>query len=241
MTDSELQALIEYLRHVSMPFTVTVSAGKIRTYKQNALVHMWFGEIAKQKNESPEWVKCECKAWCGIPILRAEDVIFAEWYAKTIARIADIRERIEALQYVPCTSIMTTEQLGRMCDAVFRKYTQEGVILTIPNWSDFSPNWPESDDTGKARLAAVASLPCIICREYGFKQESRTQVHHCIHGRYSTKRAPDSMTIPLCEGHHQGLRDTSKIALHREPDRWRQEYGQDTDWISAVEVMLRKG
>lgn len=89
-----------------------------------------------------------------------------------------------------------------------------------------------------ARLAAVAALPCCICHEYGMQQLSRTMVHHCIHGRYSTARAPDSMTIPLCDGHHQGDWDTSKIALHREPAAWKAAYGVDTDWISWTEERL---
>lgn len=89
-----------------------------------------------------------------------------------------------------------------------------------------------------ARLAAVATLPCCICAEYGMRQLSPTQVHHSIHGRYGTIKSPDCMTLPLCEGHHQGLVDTSKIALHREPDLWRSEYGPDTDWISWADERI---
>jgi len=89
-----------------------------------------------------------------------------------------------------------------------------------------------------ARLAAVAAMPCCICNEWGYAQISPTQVHHCIHGRHSTRRAPDEMTIPLCEGHHQGIFDTSKIALHREPRRWSEEYGEDVLWVSWVEERL---
>ena len=87
-------------------------------------------------------------------------------------------------------------------------------------------------------LERVRSLPCCICTEYGLPQNSPTQAHHCIHGRYSSKKAPDCMTIPLCEGHHQGLFDTSKLALHQGPSRWRREYGPDTDWISWTEEAL---
>jgi len=89
-----------------------------------------------------------------------------------------------------------------------------------------------------ARLAAVAAMPCCICHEWGEPQLSPTQVHHCIHGRYSTRRAPDCMTIPLCEGHHQGLVDTSKLALHQHPSKWRRLYGEDTGWLSWVEARL---
>ena len=90
----------------------------------------------------------------------------------------------------------------------------------------------------RKRLAAVAEMPCVICHEFWEPQSSPTQVHHCIHGRYSTKRAPDCMTIPLCEGHHQGNFDTSKTALHREPKSWREKYGDDTQWLSWVEERL---
>lgn len=91
----------------------------------------------------------------------------------------------------------------------------------------------------KALLAAVAAMPCVICHEWGLPQLSPTQVHHCIHGRHGTRRAPDSMTIPLCEGHHQGMMDTSKVALHREPAEWQRLYGPDTGWISWVEERLQ--
>ena len=90
----------------------------------------------------------------------------------------------------------------------------------------------------KARLAAVAALPCCICFEYGLPQLSPTHVHHCIHGRHSTRRAPDSMTIPLCEGHHQGLLDITKVALHRHPAEWKRAYGEDTRWLSWVEERI---
>lgn len=90
------------------------------------------------------------------------------------------------------------------------------------------------------RLAMVASMPCVVCFEYDEEQLSRTQVHHCIHGRHGTRRAPDTMTIPLCEGHHQGLRDTTKLALHQRPALWRETYGPDTDWLSWVEQRINE-
>lgn len=90
-------------------------------------------------------------------------------------------------------------------------------------------------------LARVAQLPCVICHEFYLPQNSPTQVHHCIHGRNSTgKKSPDRMSIPLCEGHHLGDFDTSKIALHREPSNWKAEYGLDTEWISWTENQLSR-
>jgi hypothetical protein len=91
-----------------------------------------------------------------------------------------------------------------------------------------------------ARLEAVAAMPCVICKEFGFKQLTPTQVHHCIHGRYGTLRAHDDKTIPLCCGHHVGDFDTTKIAIHRAPAAWKAAYGLDTDWLAWVEKRIEK-
>lgn len=99
---------------------------------------------------------------------------------------------------------------------------------------------PDREAKDPAYLARVAALPCCICEAYGMQQLSRTAVHHCIHGRYGNRKVPDSMTVPLCEGHHQGLLDTTKIALHRDPDKWRAAYGADTDWIAPTQDRLAK-
>lgn len=102
------------------------------------------------------------------------------------------------------------------------------------------PIYQKSEKVSKdpGHLARVAALPCVICWEWGMPQLSPTQVHHTIHGRYQTTKTPDCKTIPLCEGHHQGDFDTSKIALHRQPALWREQYGDDVDWINWVEARL---
>lgn len=89
-----------------------------------------------------------------------------------------------------------------------------------------------------AYLAKVRQLPCIICQEFGMPQLSPTQAHHPIHGRYGTRKSPDEMAIPLCEGHHQGNFDTSKIALHREPAKWKRLYGQDHEYSARVRDII---
>lgn len=87
-------------------------------------------------------------------------------------------------------------------------------------------------------LAAVRMLPCCICDAWGMPQLSPTTAHHCICGRYGTRKSPDSHAIPLCDGHHQGTFDTSKIAIHRERKTWVEEYGPDTDWIAPTQDKL---
>lgn len=91
-----------------------------------------------------------------------------------------------------------------------------------------------------AYLAAVRELPCCICDAFGEPQQSPTTAHHTIMGRYSARKTPDRQAIPLCDGHHQGTFDTSKIAIHREPKAWAEAYGQDTDWVAATQDKIER-
>lgn len=97
---------------------------------------------------------------------------------------------------------------------------------------------PAKPKPNPAYLAKVRALPCIICTSYGLPQQSPTQAHHVIHERGSFRKVPDTMTIPLCEGHHQGLMDTSKIALHQQPSRWKREYGPDHTYVATTQDMI---
>jgi len=97
---------------------------------------------------------------------------------------------------------------------------------------------PAKAKPNPAYLAKVRALPCIICTSYGLPQRSPTQAHHVIHERGSFRKVPDTMTIPLCEGHHQGLMDTSKIALHQQPSRWKREYGPDHTYVAITQDMI---
>ena len=92
--------------------------------------------------------------------------------------------------------------------------------------------------TDPDHLHKVAQLPCAICTLHHLPQLSPTQVHHVIHNRFSFRRSGDDKTIPLCEGHHQGLFDTSKIALHKEPKLWREFYGDDHSYLEWVNRRL---
>lgn len=83
-------------------------------------------------------------------------------------------------------------------------------------------------------LERVRSLPCCICEAFGEMQDSATQAHHPIHDRWGTQKVSDQFAIPLCEGHHQGLVDRSKVAIHRDKAAWREMYGADHEWVAAT-------
>ncbi|MBY0137496.1 DUF968 domain-containing protein [Paracoccus yeei] len=88
-------------------------------------------------------------------------------------------------------------------------------------------------------LSAVRWMPCIICEEWGLRQLSPTTAHHPIHDRHGHRKRPDITAIPLCDGHHQGCWDDSKIAIHKTPEQWRKAYGRDIDFTPRIQDRLR--
>lgn len=88
------------------------------------------------------------------------------------------------------------------------------------------------------RLARIAAMPCIVCDNLGLKQRSPTQVHHCIQGRYSQRRANDNETIPLCRGHHQGA--PGFISVHGSPAAFRALTGGDYALLEVVDAILAR-
>lgn len=92
---------------------------------------------------------------------------------------------------------------------------------------------PEKDP---AYLARVRELRCCICVAFGERQTSPTQAHHVIMGRFSQRKTPDCMAIPLCYDHHQGGK-----GIHTHPAWWAKSYGEDSDFIAITQDKLRYG
>lgn len=82
-------------------------------------------------------------------------------------------------------------------------------------------------------LKNVRQMKCCVCERFKEVQQSPTTAHHPIHDRHSFRKRSDDEAIPLCEGHHQGLWDNSKIAIHKEPKLWQETYGPD--WSYSVQ------
>lgn len=88
-------------------------------------------------------------------------------------------------------------------------------------------------------ISILHDLPCCICDYYGYKQQTHTQAHHWIMGRGGSRKTPDSEAIPLCVDHHQSG-GHGFVAIHNEPDEWRQKYGRDKDWVSWAQASVAK-
>jgi len=114
---------------------------------------------------------------------------------------------------------------------------------TMPRRSAKRAAYLASDEgkVGLAHMARVRKLPCVICLEWGMRQTTPSEAHHVIHGRYGTRKAADTATIPLCAEHHRQSADPAKVALHAEPSRWKRLHGPDYDWLPRVADMLAEG
>jgi hypothetical protein len=82
---------------------------------------------------------------------------------------------------------------------------------------------------GKAHMAAVATLPCVICGS------RPVEVHHVICGRYGQRRASDFETIPLCPDHHRIGPD----AIHTNKAAWEARHGPDWSYLPIVAEILK--
>lgn len=88
---------------------------------------------------------------------------------------------------------------------------------------------PKRSANGKAHMAQVARLPCVICAAWP------VTVHHCISGRFGQSKASDFDTIPLCHNHHQG-----REGIHTSKRAWEALHGPDTNYLPVVASMLAK-
>jgi hypothetical protein len=82
---------------------------------------------------------------------------------------------------------------------------------------------------GRAHMARVKALPCVICGKPG-----PSDAHHVFCGRYGQSKASDFETIPLCKECHQ----IGPLAIHNDKAGWIARNGPDTDYLPVVADQL---
>jgi hypothetical protein len=122
-------------------FTVSFNTGKKRTVSQNALAHLWYGQVSLETGEyTPGHVKCLCKYHVGVPIIRAipeedrsEEVQKLCVFCEEILDGMTYETKIAVMEYMPVTSLMNTKQLSLYLTGVKDNYVKRGVILFFPD------------------------------------------------------------------------------------------------------------
>lgn len=140
-TEGDRKALLSLIGTRKIPFTITLTDGKRRSLKQNRLQREWMNQISMQMGDrTPEECRAYCKLVIGIPILRSENEAFAEEYDRIIKPIP--YEAKLKLMGVPfdfsVTRLMTTKQLTKYLDEVYRHFTAQGCQLTLPEDMKFA-------------------------------------------------------------------------------------------------------
>lgn len=124
--------LVKFIQEQPLPFTCEVVKGKRRSVEQNRLQRVLLNEIAEQLGDrTAEEVRGYCKLTLGVPILRAENELFAEAYDRIIKplpyeqKIAMMMEPID----FGVTRKMTVAQKTRYLEAVHQHFTEQGLDL----------------------------------------------------------------------------------------------------------------
>ncbi len=105
----------------------------------NALSHVWYEQVANELREDDELgVKSFCKLHFGVPILRAEDADFREFYDAAMKHALSYEQKIKAMNFVPVTSLMTQAQFDKYAHAMQDHYRGK-VALEFPKQDEQKP------------------------------------------------------------------------------------------------------
>ena len=131
--EADLKLLKVYLDQRKRPFTVDITEGRNRSDEQNRLSQKWYSEIADQCGEDREDVRARCKLEHGVPILRRENEKFREVYNRTLLHLS-YDEKRDFIRYtdMPVTRLLNVGQMTEFMDAVFKRHSEFGIVLTIP-------------------------------------------------------------------------------------------------------------
>lgn len=114
-------------------FSFTPKFGRGRSLDQNAITHVWYQQIADIKgDDDARGVKRYCKLHFGVPILRAEDADFRATWNRAILHTLTYEQKLDAMDILPVTSLMTTRQISRYMEDMQNHWRQHGIVLEFP-------------------------------------------------------------------------------------------------------------
>lgn len=120
----------------ALPVTVSMKKGADRSVDQNALAFKWCQEVADQREDmDASDVRADCKLNIGVKMLHAENEDFREQWNRLIRGRFKYEELLLLMvppHDYPVTRIMTVKQMSRYLDAIYKRYTEQGVVLTLP-------------------------------------------------------------------------------------------------------------
>ncbi|MEP0149965.1 hypothetical protein [Roseibium sp.] len=125
-------SLLSLIRDRPLPFTVEIVKGKRRSVEQNRLQRRLLNEIAEQRDQTAEEVRAYCKLTIGVPILRADNELFAEKYDRLIKHLP-YEQKLEFMAEpfdFPVSRIMTVAQKRQFLEQVMQFFAEQGVVFS---------------------------------------------------------------------------------------------------------------
>lgn len=113
-----------------------ISNSERRTLAQNRLLWLWYREIDEFCGGSCDWAHNYCKLHFGVPILRRDSEEFRAVYDKYIKGLS-YEDKMSAIALINVTSALTKSQASEYTDMVYKHWTEEGVMLTLPEDMQF--------------------------------------------------------------------------------------------------------
>ena len=114
------------------PYEVEIREyAKKRSLAQNRLIYLHFSQIAEQMFETPTETRARLKLLYGVPILLAENKTFAERWLGVTENLSH-EQKLQAIQLIPITSIMTVKQLSKFIEAYMTDHELSGIVLAHP-------------------------------------------------------------------------------------------------------------
>jgi len=105
-----------------------------RTLDQNSMFYALYQQIAAQAgDQSVNDVRRECKLRHGVPILRAGNEQFKAMYDKAMLHSLNYEEKLQAMDILPVTRLMTKEQGTTYIETILREYSAQGYSLIHPS------------------------------------------------------------------------------------------------------------
>ena len=139
-TEGDIEALRLLLRSRKLPLTVEITAGALKTNRQNRLQRQWCKDVATQLGDrTAEDVRAYSKLHFGVPIMRTVPS-YAEKYDRIIKPLpyeTKLEMMAEPFDFA-VTRAMTTKQKTEYLDAMARHWSQQGVRLTDPDGHDYA-------------------------------------------------------------------------------------------------------
>ena len=81
-----------------------------RSLSQNDMIYALYKQISEQcEDQSIREIRHECKLRFGVPILRAGNEKFKAMYDKAIKETLTYEEKLEAMEFLPVTRLMSKQ------------------------------------------------------------------------------------------------------------------------------------